>query len=1016
MKRRFPALQSTLLAGLLLLSGEVFAQSGRGIVAGRVTDSAGAVLQGAEVKLEPGAASAVSNSVGEFTINDLAPGNYTVSVNYVGFEHLVMKVDVAPGQPARVNAVLKIASGLQQITVTAQRVHGEVEAINRERESDNILQVLPVEVITSLPNTNIADALGRLPSVTLERDEGEGKYVQIRGTQPAWSNVTIDGMEVPSPEGGVRQIKLDTIPANLVESVEINKTLSANQDGDAIGGSVNLVTKTAEDKPTLYLNGIGGYTPIIGGRTLYEVDGTFGKRFGARKKLGILIGSSYDWNGRGIDDVEPSVGTVQCDPGPTGCLNPSSNAPSFPTYGGIDIREYRYYRTRYGAAGSIDYKLGDMSGLYIRGIYSHFDNFGDRWVYSPGFGTPAGNNGTINAGDGSMSFNASIRRPVDVIGSLSAGGKHVFTKWQLAYDFSVSRSSEEDHGYANASFAPLSTSPLNAIPFSLDTTNTHTPKFVAPPSVNLYDPTQYYLTGSGIIDVSHTYSPQVNLQAGFSTAKNYTLAGHFGTFEFGMKFRNEHKFQDTIDNTYDGVDPTTLADPSVLQMSNFLGNFTNSNYYDKAYSLGPTTDYHKINAFFLANQGPSSSPFSCQPAAQTALLPFSCSETQQNTIPNNYDLIERVTAGYAMNSINFGKFRLITGLRLEATTENVSGLKLFFDSNGDVCTPASTDPICAGVTNPISPVTKDSSYLDPLPSVQLRYQLPHDAALRLAYGRGIARPNFADLPPYFNHNGPNSEVDIGNPALKPTHANNYDILYEQYLKPVGLIQAGFFYKQVSDPIYEGVRAAITSSVAQQFNIPANPYVTDPSSWDLVRPVNGSSARLYGFEIGYQQHLTFLPHGLGGIGISANYSYTNSQTDGVPGRSDKPPLQRQAPHSWNISPTYDRGRISARLGLSYNSANIFQYNYTNVNSDGTPNPQPLGLKGPNGDVYLYSHLQVDAQAGFRMYRGLQLIVSGLNLTNEVFGFYQGSPQYPIQREYYKTSYMFGLRYTLSNEPK
>jgi TonB-dependent receptor len=976
----------------------VLAQSGRGAIAGRVRDAAAAVLQGARIDIEPKAASAASDSLGEFTITDLAPGSYTVTVSYVGFSPLSTKVTVSAGQTARVDAVLKVASQVEEITVTAERVHGEAEAINRERASDNILQVLPVEVITSLPNTNIADALGRLPSVTLERDEGEGKYVQIRGTQPAWSNVTVDGMEVASPEGGVRQIKLDTIPANLVESVEINKTLSANQDGDAIGGSVNLVTKKAEDKPTLYVNGIGGYTPIIGGRTLYEADSTFGRRFGASKKLGVLIGASYDWNGRGIDDVEPSPGTVQCDPGPTGCLNPSSTAPSYATYGGTDIREYRYYRSRYGAAGSVDYKLGDLSGLYIHGIYSHFNNFGDRWVYSPSFGTPAGNNGTINNGDGSMSFNSQIRRPVDVIGSVGAGGKHVFTKWWLAYDLSISRSSEEDHGYASASFAPLPTSALNAIPFTLDTTDTNTPKLIPQAGINIYDPTQYYLTGSGILDVSRTYSPQINLQSGFSAARNYTLGGHFGTFEFGGKFRSAHKFQDTVDNTYDGFDPSSQANAQPYQMTNFLGSFTNSNYYDHAYSLGPTTDYNKIQAFFNANQGPASSPFTCQQTTQTALLPFDCIITQQNTVPNNYDLVEHVSAGYFMNTIDFGKFRLLTGLRFEGTSESLQGFNLTFDQN-------------SGAITAISPLNKNSSYLDPLPSVQLRYQLPHDAALRLAYGRGIARPNFADLPPTFNHNGPNMEVDIGNPDLKPTHANNYDILYEQYLKPLGLLQAGFFYKQLSDPIYEGVRTFIDSTVAQQFNIGPQ-YI----GWDLVRPVNGASARLYGFEIAYQQHLTFLPHGLGGIGISANYSYTNSQTDGIPNRSDRPPLQRQAPNTWNISPTYDRGRLSARLGLSYNGANIFQYNYTNLNSDGTPNPQPLGLKGPNGDVYLYSHLQVDAQGAFRMYRGLELIVSGLNLTNEVFGFYQGSPQYPIQREYYKTSYMFGLRYTLSNEPK
>ena len=248
-------------------------------------DSSGAVLQGARVEVQPSGVIVVTNQQGEFTVYGVAAGDYTVTVNYVGFALFSANVSVKAGQVARADASLKVASKSEEIMVTAERVHGEAEAINRQRESDNILQVLPVEVITSLPNTNIADALGRMPSVTLERDEGEGKYVQIRGAQPAWNNVKVDGMELASPES-VRQIKLDIVPANLVDSVEINKTLSANQDGDAIGGSVNLVTKSAEEKPTFYINGIGGYTPIVGGRSLSEIDGTVGQRFGEGKEAG----------------------------------------------------------------------------------------------------------------------------------------------------------------------------------------------------------------------------------------------------------------------------------------------------------------------------------------------------------------------------------------------------------------------------------------------------------------------------------------------------------------------------------------------------------------------------------------------------------------------------------------------------------------------------------------------------------------------------------------------------------
>ncbi len=146
-------------------------------------------------------------------------------------------------------------------------------------------------MIRCLPNANMADALGRLPSVTLERDEGEGKYVQVRGTAPQLTNTTIDGMNLPSPEKGVRQIKFDAIPADIVEAVEINKTLQANMDGDGIGGSINLVTKTAGERPTMTFGEVGGYTPIVNGRGLTEATGTIGQRFGAQKRLG----SSHRW-------------------------------------------------------------------------------------------------------------------------------------------------------------------------------------------------------------------------------------------------------------------------------------------------------------------------------------------------------------------------------------------------------------------------------------------------------------------------------------------------------------------------------------------------------------------------------------------------------------------------------------------------------------------------------------------------------------------------------------------------
>ncbi len=196
-------------------------------------------------------------------------------------------------------------------------------------------------------------------------------------------------------------------------------------------------------------------------------------------------------------------------------------------------------------------------------------------------------------------------------------------------------------------------------------------------------------------------------------------------------------------------------------------------------------------------------------------------------------------------------------------------------------------------------------------------------------------------------------------------------------------------------------------------------VGTPGSPNLQnQPQNTGSAYVYGFEVAFQQHFTYLPGFLNGTGLSANYGYTNSKARGLGplGRSDEPALLRQAPHTWNISPTYDKRKLSVRLGLSFNAANIFQYNYQDANT-GTFDPTSGsggGIKGPNGDVYLYSHLQVDLQGTYNLPKGFTAVAYGLNLNNEVFGFYQGSPIYPIQREYYHPSAIFGLRWTSSAE--
>src|SRR5258708_32511973 len=222
-KSRYSVFLMMLLVNVLWLI-PAQAQENKGTITGHVTDADRAVLQGARVEVQPNGRTVISDAQGQFNISDLTPGHYTLTVSYVGFSPYSTEVDVTAGQVAKLDAALQVGIRNEVVEVRGERQQGEIEALNIERTADNIIQVLPSEVITSLPNTNIADALGRLPSVSLERAEDERKYVQIRGLEPRLSNVTIDGVHLPSPEN-VRNVKLDAIPADLVDMVQISDTL-----------------------------------------------------------------------------------------------------------------------------------------------------------------------------------------------------------------------------------------------------------------------------------------------------------------------------------------------------------------------------------------------------------------------------------------------------------------------------------------------------------------------------------------------------------------------------------------------------------------------------------------------------------------------------------------------------------------------------------------------------------------------------------------------------------------------
>jgi TonB-dependent receptor len=959
---RLPILLA-LLAGLFAAAPSVAAQgvpAATGSVTGVITDSQGAVLQSAKIVLQPGGATASTDAQGNFSIPNLKPGTYSVTVSYVGFSDTVSTIVIMAGQAAKFDATMKVASSNQQVVVNAQ-VLGDALAINEQRTSANILNVETDAQIQALPNANIADAVGRLPGVTLQRNEGEGQYVQIRGTEPRLSNTTIDGVIVPGPDPEVRQVDLDTIPADLVGSIAINKTLSANQDGDAIGGSVDLRIKQAtSERPTLSLESIGGYTPIANGRDVGLINASTGFRFGPNasfgKRFGLELGYSYDANGRGIDDIEPSPD-----------YNTDANGnPTTETFDKLSQREYLYNRTRYGFAGALDYRLNETSDLFVHGLFSNFRDYGQKYEYD------YKNSGPPPPYTGSSSYHTSVRRPNLQIGDLALGGNQVFSTSFLHYQLAVAHSRFGGAaGNPGADFSSTAANPdcgYNAA----GTVSIYRPQFTCVnPGDAATDPTQYQLSD---INLTSGQATQLNLQANAAYGFNFHLGTYASTFEFGGQFRNEHKGQDAYSPTYD-AGPNTGAASFPLE-SQFLSNFINNDYYSGSYYLPRVTNFDSIVSYLKAN-----------PAA----LPLDVVATQEASDAANYNLQERVSAGYIMNTLELGsRLHLQTGLRFEGTVTSNTGYLVAINADGTATT---------------TPQHGSGSYVNPLPSVQLRYSIDKDSDIRAVYGRGISRPDPYQLVPYtvFTQGGGSTGQDliqVGNPGLVAEHANDYDLLYEHYLPAVGMLEGGYFYKQITKPIYP--ENAIVG--------PGSSYYQEYPGDQIQQEVNGDHAYVQGIEVAFQQHFTYLPGVLGGARLITNFAYTNSRNYNIVNRSDNPQLVGQAPFSWNVSPSYATKRALVTVGISHNSANIYAYQYQSTG----PGAVPFGITGPNGDNYFYSHTQVDAQATYYVFKGFTVLASGANMNNEVFGFFNGSPRFVAQREYYKPTYSLGIKWTLHHE--
>ena len=834
------------------------AQSRPAVVNGRITDKSGRPLEGVIISTNAAAPAVHTNKDGAFTI--AAPtGRVVVRARLLGFKTDSIVLEAASVREVRLQ-LAATATALSAVKVEAQRASGTALSLAVQKIADNVKNLTVAEEIRALPNANAADAISRLPGVSLQRHEGEGAYVQVRGIDGNLSNVTINGAHIAGNYddkngAGSRVAKLDGIPAELLSRAQVSKTLTADQDADAIGGSVNVDTKTANDAPGLML--LGHY----GRSDLYDAPAgqgaiSYGTRFGADRQFGLFLGGSFDKNSRVYDDVESTYGYK------------TANGQQYVVPLTTSRREYWTQRRRTGLAFSSDYRWDDRTSLTLKGMWTKFDDRAIRYRQDQGQAlattTPTDDNSGTSTG-GNITSNVQQRTPVDQNYMLGFNG--TAKPGIVSLDYAVSATQNE--------FVRLNAGDITfrqtGLSMTYDRRDPTTP-LINPVGTYPTDPSKFafrtYVVANQIAR-GRDFAGQLNGKIPFETM------GMSSQLQFGVKLRQERR---TFDDHSFG---RSLKAGQTFTLADVVGSFTNANHYNGMLPLGVAPD-DKRNQDFILN-------------SQASRFTSTAADTLASRL-NVYTAQERVTSGYAAYTLDAGSWHWVTGLRMEQTSTEYTANK------------AVTDKVTKLTS--VSPVAGSGSYVNFFPSAQLRLSLDEKTNLRLAVTTGIARPAYGDLSPRVSitpgaaATDPNA-INLGNPDLKPTRSINYDALIERFSSDVGVAQIGVFYKSLSDFIYN-----------KTFVYQGSPY----DGYNAVQPQNGKNGYIYGVEAAFVRRLSFLPGVLNGFGVDANATYVQSKSHVE--KRDGLPFPRQANWNGNAALTYAKGIVSSRVTTQYNGPYIY----------------------------------------------------------------------------------------------
>ena len=924
----------------LPMTGAVWAQSGA--VEGQITDGqTGEPLPGASVRIQGTSIGTAADIEGRYRLSGIDTGIQQIQFSYVGYETLETSVTILAGETTTLDIELnfEIFEG-DEVIVTAQAA-GQVAAINQQLASNTITNVVSAERIQELPDQNAAESVGRLPGISIERDAGEGQKVIIRGLSPKFNAITINGERVPSTDGDDRSVDLSMISPDVLAGIEVFKALTPDKDADAIGGAVNLVTRRAQP-------GLKGNIRLQTGYNDHESEyGQFKGSFTTSdrilgNRLGIVGTGSFQRANRSSDLLD--AGYIFTREEQEGGIISVNN---------LNLGDRLETRDRYTGGLTLDYDLRD-GNIQLNSFagYTDRDEVRRRKRY--------------RIGSAYTEYDVRDRDIGQYLYTTSLSGTHSFQKFDISWLGSFARTLRRTPFSNNSRFRELAA-------FTADLVEDQGPELIPLGAKSELERTWFFENTTETNRVNDR-----NLAAKIDVDVPFNLRGRIsGAFSFGAKVRDKSRDRDgtRFRNPFGELDDIgqefpgrfDLYQSQRIAISNFLDpDFDAEDYLNGQYEFGPGLDINALNAF-------------------TDEFEFRYTVDLENEA-EDYEAGENVQSAYVMAEVNIGpNLMVLPGVRFEKTTTDYSSFELDgeFDDTGRF-------------RGTINRITGDQDYEEWLPMVHLRYKVTPQFDIRLAYTKTLARPDYFNLVPWERIVIFNNTIERGNPDLKHTTANNYDIYASIYTNRFGLLTIGGFYKKLDNIDY----IRVTRIQEGEFN-----------GFELTEPVNAEDeSTVYGVEVDLQTNFRWLPPPFDGLLLNANYTYIFSETFfpffEVGPRSTLPPFRPtiidtvragrmpgQSDGLINVSIGYEKGGFSGRVSMLYQGISL----------------ETVGTR-EELDGFLDDFVRWDAAINQRISPDFTVFLNLNNFTNRAERAFLGSEAFSTYEEYFGWTVDIGVRYS------